>query len=359
MAASIAGAAIGSTAVGTGGTLTILKFMAMSKLKVGLVGAVVVAGVATPWVIQNHSQSKLRTENEQLRQKNTQLTEQMTPLAAENLRLSNLIAQATEYPSAQQSQSNEILKLRGEVARLRMNSRESTRLKDAGGSGTNDPSFEVAFQELAARATQIRQRLEQKPELTIPELKFLSSKDWLEIASYSEKLQSDEDFGRAISDLRSHAKGAFGDMMRKALKQYAQANGDMLPSDISQLQSYFNPPVDEAVLKRYELTQTGKLSDLRRDQMLINEIAPRIDDEYDSHFDFSLNGTHSRTSTRTEDAVEAAMTAYANANGGLLPRSPEQLAAYLPQQLDPTRVQKFLAEIPSNVTTLEQLNAKR
>jgi RNA polymerase sigma factor (sigma-70 family) len=359
MAASIAGAAIASTAVGTGGTLTILKFMAMSKLKVGLVGAVVVAGVATPLVIQNHSQSKLRTENEQLRQKNTQLTEQMTPLAAENLRLSNLIAQATEYPSAQQSQSNEILKLRGEVARLRMNSRESARLKDAGGSGTNDPSFEVAFQELAARATQIRQRLEQKPELTIPELKFLSSKDWLEIASYSEKLQSDEDFGRAISDLRSHAKGAFGDMMRKALKQYAQANGDMLPSDISQLQSYFNPPVDEAVLKRYELTQTGKLSDLRRDQMLINEIAPRIDDEYDSHFDFSLNGTHSRTSTRTEDAVEAAMTAYANANGGLLPRSPEQLAAYLPQQVEPTRVQKFLAEIPSNVITLEQLNAKR
>jgi len=196
MAASIAGAAIASTAVGTGGTLTILKFMAMSKLKVGLVGAVVVAGVATPLVIQNHSQSKLRTENEQLRQKNTQLTEQITPLAAENLRLSNLIAQATEYPSAQQSQSNEILKLRGEVARLRMNSRESARLKDAGGSGTNDPSFEVAFQELAARATQIRQRLEQKPELTIPELKFLSSKDWLEIASYSEKLQSDEDFGR-------------------------------------------------------------------------------------------------------------------------------------------------------------------
>jgi RNA polymerase sigma factor (sigma-70 family) len=359
MAASIAGAAIASTTVGAGGTLTILKIMAMSKLKVGLVGALVVAGVATPLVIQNHSQSKMRTENEQLRQQNMQLNEQMTPLAAENARLSNLIAQATDNQSGRQSQSNEILKLRGEVARLRMNSRESARLKDAGGSGTNDPSFEAAFQELAARATQIRQRLEQKPELTIPELKFLSSKDWLEIASYSEKLQSDEDFGRAISDLRSHAKAAFGDMMRKALKQYAQANGDMLPSDISQLQSYFNPPVDEAVLKRYELTQSGKLSDLRRDQMLINEIAPRIDDEYDSHFDFSLNGTHSRTSTRTEDAVEAAMTAYANANGGLLPRSSEQLAAYLPQQVDPTRVQKFLAEIPSNVTTLEQLNAKR
>ena len=53
--ASIAGAAITSTALGTGGTLTILKIMAMSKLKVALIGAVVVAGVATPLVIQNQS----------------------------------------------------------------------------------------------------------------------------------------------------------------------------------------------------------------------------------------------------------------------------------------------------------------
>ena len=42
-----------------------------------------------------------------------------------------------------------------------------------------------------------------------------------------------------------------------------------------------------------------------------------------------------------------------------LPRTPEQLAAYLQQQVDPTRVQKFLAEIPANVTTLEQLKGKR
>src|SRR5262249_1486828 len=92
LAVNIAGAAIASTAASTGTTLTILKFMAMSKLKIGLVGAVVVAGVATPLVIQNHSQAKLRAQNQELRQQNAQLSEQMTPLAAENVRLSNLIA---------------------------------------------------------------------------------------------------------------------------------------------------------------------------------------------------------------------------------------------------------------------------
>jgi RNA polymerase sigma factor (sigma-70 family) len=358
MAASIAGTAIASTAVGTGGTLTILKIMAMSKLKVGLVGALVVVGVATPLVIQNRSQSKMRTENEQLRQQNTQLTEQMTPLTAENARLSNLIAQATDNQSGQQSQSNEILKLRGEVARLRQNSRESSRTRASDEDAAADPAFKSAFQKLVVRATQLRQSLEQHPEQKIPELALLTEKDWLDAVGEVDKPENDPEFRQAMSNLRNRAKGSFGNVLQKALRQYAEANGDMLPTDLSQLQQYFNQPVDDSVLKRYQLIQSGKLSD-SKGQMLISEIGPRVDDEYDSHFEFSLNGISSRTSSVAEDSIEHAITAYANANGGLLPKTTDQVAAYLPQQVDPTRVQKMLAEIPSNVTTLEQLNAKR
>jgi RNA polymerase sigma factor (sigma-70 family) len=358
MAASIAGAAIASTAVSTGGTLTILKIMAMSKLKVGLLGAVVVAGVATPLVIQNHSQSKLRAENQELRQQNTQLSEQMTPLSAENARLSNLIAQATEYQLGQQSQSNELLKLRGEVARLRQDARESSRSKASDGDTITDPAFKNAFEKLAARATQLRQSLEQHPGRKIPELRFLTEKDWLDAVGEVDKPESDPDFRQAMSNLRNRAKGSFGGMLQKALRQYLEANGDMLPSDISQLQSYFNPPVDDSLLKRYQLIRSGKLSD-SQGQMLVSEIAPRVDDEYDSHFEFGLWGMSSRTSSVAEETLETAMTAYANANGGLLPKTSDQIAAYLQQQVDPTRVQKFLADVPSNVTTLEQLKAKR
>jgi len=358
MVASIAGAAITSTAVGTGGTLTILKIMAMSKLKVALIGAVVVAGVAAPLVIQNRSQSKLQAENQELRQQNTQLAGQMTPLATENARLSNLIAQATEGRSAQQSQSNELLKLRGQVARLRRDAKESARLKLSDGGNVTDPALKDAFEQLAARASQLRQRLEQAPEKKIPEIKFLSQKDWLDAVGEVENPESDESFSQAMSNLRSRAKATFGGMLQKALKQYAQVNGDMLPGDLSQLQSYFNPPVDDSVLARYKLIETGKLSDLKG-QTLVTEIAPRIDDEYDSHFEFTSNGIRSRTSSAAEDAFEAGMTAYANANAGVLPRTPEQLTGYLQQPIDPTRLQKFLADMPPNVTTLEQLKAKR
>jgi RNA polymerase sigma factor (sigma-70 family) len=357
MAATIAGAAIAGTAAGTGGTLTILKLMAMSKLKVGLISAVVVAGVATPLVIQNHTQAKLRAENQDLRQQNTQLAEQMTPLVTENARLSNLIAQTTGGRPVQESQSNELLKLRGEVARLRQDAR-GARSRTPGASDPVDASMQAAIESLAARATKLRQRLEQAPERKIPELKFLTEKDWLNTAGDVEKLESDEDFSRAMSDVRARAKSVFGEKIRKSLRRYAEANGDMLPSDITQLQSYFGEAVDIATLQRYQIATSGSLADVGRNTILIKEIAPRVDD-FDSHYEFSLNGTTSRSGSMIGDALEAAATEYANANGGFLPRTPEQLATYLQQPVDPIRVQKFLAEVPPNVTTLEQLKGKR
>jgi RNA polymerase sigma factor (sigma-70 family) len=354
LAASIAGTALASTAAGAGTTLTILKFMAMSKLKIALVGALVVAGVATPLVIQNQSQTKLRAENEQLRQQNSQLAEQLAPLTTENDRLSNLMAHATENQMAQQSQSNELLRLRGEVARLRQDGKQSARPGASDSGNVTDPSLKDAFEQLAARASQLRLQLEQMPEKKIPELKFLTQKDWLDAVGDVEKPENDPDFRQAMCNLRCRAKSAFGAMMQKALRQYAEANGDMLPSDLSQLQSYFNQPVDDSMLKRYQLTQTGKLSDFKS-ETLISEVAPRVDDEYDSHFDFSEHGISSTTSSMAEVSFEAAMIAYANANGGLLPRTADQLGAYLQQPLDPTRMQKFLADLPSTVTTLQQL----
>lgn len=357
IATSIAGAAIASSVAGTGTTLTLLKFMAMSKLKVGLVGAVVVAGVATPLVIQHQSQQNLRAENLGLRQKNVQLAEQIKPLAAENARLSNLIAQARDSQPLAPSQSNELLRLRGEVARLRQDAKDSARSKALGGTD-NDPAIEAAIEQLTARVTRLRQKLDQTPNRKIPELKYLSNKDWLAVAGDVEKMESDEEISSALCGLRSRAKSVFGSMMRKALRGYADANGDMLPTDITQLQPYFDPPVDVAALQRYQMAESGKVADLGRDKILIKEIGPRVDDDYDSHFEFSINGTTSHSGSRIGDALEQAATAYANANDGLLPKTPEQIAAYLPQDIDPGRLQKFLSEIPANVTRLDQLRGR-
>jgi RNA polymerase sigma factor (sigma-70 family) len=73
LAVTISSVALASAATGTTTTLTFLKAMAMTKLQAGIIGAVVVAGVLTPLVIQHQAQVRLREENESLRQQIAQL----------------------------------------------------------------------------------------------------------------------------------------------------------------------------------------------------------------------------------------------------------------------------------------------
>ena len=174
LAINIAGTAVASATAGAGTTLTFIKLMAMTKLKIGMVSAVLLAGVVTPLVIQQRVQARLRENYAMLRQENEQLSGQVTPLAAENLRLSNLLARATApQPGLQMNASNEILKLRGEVARLQRDARELARLKAGGAGAGNDGEIDAVAQGLATRATKVRQRLEEMPEKKIPELQFL------------------------------------------------------------------------------------------------------------------------------------------------------------------------------------------
>jgi RNA polymerase sigma factor (sigma-70 family) len=112
LAASLAGTALGAMTAGGGGTLTIAKFIAMTKLKLGVVSALV-AVAAIPLWMQHRSVTKLREENESLRLQ----AQQLAALSAENDRLSNLLAKADS--SATPDQSSELLKLRGEVGGLR------------------------------------------------------------------------------------------------------------------------------------------------------------------------------------------------------------------------------------------------
>ena len=57
LAATIATSALASVAVGSGVTLTFIKAMALTKLKLGILGGLLVAGVAVPVLIQHRSNS--------------------------------------------------------------------------------------------------------------------------------------------------------------------------------------------------------------------------------------------------------------------------------------------------------------
>ena len=110
------------------------------------------------------------------------------------------------------------------------------------------------------RVELLRQHLEQNPQAGIPELKFLTEYDWLEAAK--DDLKTDADYRRALNRLRVAGETHFIDsQLQPALKIYVAANHGQFPSNLAQLQPFFQPPVDEAILQRYEIVPHEKVPD--------------------------------------------------------------------------------------------------
>lgn len=103
--------------------VTVLKLMTITKLKLGIISAVVIAGVvATLLVIQHQARIKLRQENQSLRQ-------QVEQLQTDNEDLSNRVVQANSSQKIPSNQFSELLRLRGEVGSLRKQTNELGRVQ--------------------------------------------------------------------------------------------------------------------------------------------------------------------------------------------------------------------------------------
>jgi preprotein translocase subunit SecD len=96
---------------------THIKIVPMTRLKASLAGAIVVAGLGTVLVLQQHDRANLREQNQALRQ-------QLADLQVANESLSNRVAQAVNTPSLGSDRLRELLRLRGEVGMLRRRQRE-------------------------------------------------------------------------------------------------------------------------------------------------------------------------------------------------------------------------------------------
>ena len=144
LAASIAGTALAGAAIG-GPTLPLLKVMGVTKLKVGVIGAIVVAGVATPLVFQHLTKVKLAEQNRSLQQQIQNLGE----IKTDNERLSNALAEArSANPASPEDQFREILRLRGEVGLLRRRNAELALLTNQ--QGRAEQTFDQSHPSLFA-----------------------------------------------------------------------------------------------------------------------------------------------------------------------------------------------------------------
>src|SRR5437764_10894386 len=113
----------------TGTTVTLLKLMAATKLKAGILGAIVVASIATPLLMHDRAQARLRDQDEALRQQ----ADRLAGLQTEHERLSNLLARGEGSRTIPDEQFKEVLRLRGEVGRLQ------AAVQELAGPKTNEP----------------------------------------------------------------------------------------------------------------------------------------------------------------------------------------------------------------------------
>lgn len=120
LAGALTSGALAGAGAESGTTIALLKLMTMTKLKFGLIGAMVAASAGSLLLVEHQSLIRLRAENGSLRQQAAQLGEQQEGLA-------NELAQAKRSAALSSNQLSELLRLRSEVGQLRRQQRELER----------------------------------------------------------------------------------------------------------------------------------------------------------------------------------------------------------------------------------------
>ena len=269
----------------------------LTMLQKTLITATVAAAVGAG-IYEAHQVATLQNQVQTLQQ---QQTEHLQQLQRERRDAANRLSALADEIERVKGNSTELLKLRGEVTRLRNNE--------------NDPA-ESEVKASLAKVNLLKQRLEQTPGAKIPEFQFLTEEDWLNAAKGS--LNTDEDYRRAFSALRNAAEQMFRPMIQLALRRYIHGNNGQFPTDLSQLQSYFNTPVDDAILQRWEIVPASDFPNVGVGSDWVMTQKAAVDDEQDLCFILGPDGGGS-FNFKTEECFRAlapALQAYSAANDG-------------------------------------------
>jgi hypothetical protein len=217
----------------------------------------------------------------------------------------------------------EEVRLRGEVARLRTNAQEIARLKAKANSETNDPAA-APVKSWTERVNRLKEMVERTPEAKIPEFQFLTTEDWLSAAT-----KGDND-RKTLWDLRQLAENRFSKQLQAALRQYLEAHNSQAPTDLAQVQPYFEPPIDNAVLQQWKIAPASEVPyvHIGASDWIVTQKASPIDEEYDSRMVIVLTAS-CFTSNDSIRLLFPAIGAFHTANEGRDYQNLSQLIPYV------------------------------
>jgi RNA polymerase sigma factor (sigma-70 family) len=318
LAASLSSAALTCTSVSS----IVSQTIAMTTMQKSLVAAAL-AVAAGAGIYEAHQTSRARGEAESARQQIVPLTERLKQMEREWDGLTNRLTLLAADNATLQSNSAELPRLRGELARLRRDSQQTAQSK-------TEASRDVAeaANSWANRVAQLKQRLAQTPRAGIPELQYVTEQDWLNAARG--ELNSDADYRRALSTLRGAAEGKFASMLQKALKNYRRANPHQMPTEITQLQPYFDNPADEAALERWQVAPAKTIQSLGLGGDVVITQKEPVDDVFDTCYGVGPSGSGSTDFLSREVAktMDPVWEAFRNEHNGQWPDDVSQLQSY-------------------------------
>jgi RNA polymerase sigma factor (sigma-70 family) len=307
-------------------TLGLTKAIAMTTIQKFSIGAILVAALGTG-IYEAQRASRFQARSLELEQKQAPFTEEVRQLRQAQGQATGKLEQTQQELEQLRRETAELPKLRGQLARLQHDSMELAKLKGVG-NGTNSDSAELTAASWLARADQLRQALQRSPEKSIPEIQLLTQQDWLDAAK--DKLETDEDYRKAMGHLRNAAEDKVAGLVQPALEQYLKANDGKFPTDLSQLQDYLKTPLDPAILQRFGIFPSGAVPNVGMGGDWIITQKTFVDPDYDTHFVIGPNGRGTTSYKQTPlDALMPALQAFSAANGGQTPTDPSQLQPYV------------------------------
>jgi len=264
-------AAIAGTTIATTATATATKAIAMTTLQKTLITATL-AVMAGAGIYEARQASSLRSQVQTLQQQQAPFAEQFQQLQRERDDATSKLASLREENERFSRNTTELLKLRGEVGVLRGTAQASKQVE-------TDP-IQVAAKSWLAKVDVLKKWIEQRPEQQIPEFQYLLDYDWLDAVKTSNMMGEYAPMN-VMGGLREAAKRQFAHELSNALRRFVEGHNGDLPVNLSQLNAYFQRPMNDAILKSYKLLHTGKLADLPKNEWLVSEIAPPFDkDDY-------------------------------------------------------------------------------
>lgn len=111
-------------------------------------------------------------------------------------------------------------------------------------------TLEAQARHQLAKVDALKRLAAANPQLCVPEMALVSEDEWFDIAQ-----DPDSDPRRLLARLRWHAGRHLAPRIGTALAEYLKRHEQVMPTDVSQLLPFFDPPIEAAWLERYAINR--------------------------------------------------------------------------------------------------------